>query len=235
MKTTLTLLLLIISAYAFSQSGEKNFIDLNYIEITGKAEMEVVPDEIYLNIIIDEKENKKKQSLEELEKLMIGKLTAIGIDISKDLAIKDMASNFKFYWLKNNKIFTSKAYQLVVHEGKIAGRVFQELEKIDISNISIEKVDHSKIEDLRAEVKMKAMQAAKNKASYLAGAIDQTIGNALYIREIESPRYELGRMKGVSNIAIRGASSFAQEAVVPDIEFEKIKLEYSILARFELK
>ena len=37
---------------------EKNYIDQPYIEVTGKAEMEVVPDEIYLRIVINEKDNK---------------------------------------------------------------------------------------------------------------------------------------------------------------------------------
>ena len=65
--------LIIIALFAIciavnSQTMAKNFIDQPYIEVTGKAELEVVPDEIYLTIVIDEKDNKAKQSLEELEK-----------------------------------------------------------------------------------------------------------------------------------------------------------------------
>lgn len=44
---------------------EKNFIDQNYIEITGRAEREVAPDEICLNITIKEKDNNEKAALPE--------------------------------------------------------------------------------------------------------------------------------------------------------------------------
>ena len=46
--------LLLFSANIVS-AQEKNFIDTPYIEVTGKAEMEVVPDEIYVGITPPEK------------------------------------------------------------------------------------------------------------------------------------------------------------------------------------
>ncbi|MBK7869291.1 MAG: hypothetical protein IPJ74_00735 [Saprospiraceae bacterium] len=41
----LLLLLLCLPLFSHAQSGVKNFIDQPYIEVTGKAEMEIVPDE----------------------------------------------------------------------------------------------------------------------------------------------------------------------------------------------
>ncbi len=67
--------LLCVSMAAFSQNGENNFIDQNYIEVTGRAEMEIVPDLIYLNIVLSDKDNKNKQSPEEIDRSMTGKLT----------------------------------------------------------------------------------------------------------------------------------------------------------------
>lgn len=109
MKTQIFLilfLLLVISGY--SQQFGKNFIDENYIEVTGKAEMKIMPDEIYLKIIISEKDNKGKQTLEELEKLMIDKLRILNVDIEKNLKVHDISSNFKNYWLGRTDIFTTK-------------------------------------------------------------------------------------------------------------------------------
>ncbi|MBN1821617.1 MAG: SIMPL domain-containing protein [Prolixibacteraceae bacterium] len=234
MKTIFYFILMFFPFLLSAQTGNKNFIDLNYIEVTGQAEMEVIPDEIYLNIFLNEKDSKGKENLEELEKEMIKKLEKIGIDVSKDLSISDFASNFKNYWLRDNKIFTSKQYQLITHDGATTGKVFKELESIGISNISIEKVDHSKIEDFKKEVKIKAMVAAKYKAGSLAEAIDQEVGKAIYIQELNNNVYPR-MMEKVSNIVIRGVSTLSNESAPPDIEFEKINLEYSILARFELK
>jgi len=234
MKRIVLLLMLLSPFFLNAQTGEKNFIDLNYIEVTGQAEMEVVPDEIYLKIIVNEKDSKGKENLEELEKEMIKKLEEIGVDVSKELSIKDFASNFKNYWLRDNKIFTSKEYQLTTHDGQTTGKVFQVLESLGISNISIEKVDHSKIEEFKKEVKVKAMVAAKEKAGMMAEAIGQEIGKAIFIQE-QNFGYRPRTEALSSNIRIRGISSDQDVAPFPEIEFEKINLAYSVLARFELK
>lgn len=222
-----------------AQTGEKNFIDQNYIEVTGKAEMEVSPDEIYIKILIDEKEIKGK-TLEETEKSMLRKFSEIGIDLSKDFAIKDLVSNFQYYWFIRTDIILSKEYQLLVHDAKTAGKVFIELQKLGISNASIDRVEHSKILEFRKEVKVAAMKAAFDKAKALTLAINQDIGKAIYIQELETNMNLYGNalqgkaaglmIRGYSNTAINGA-----KPVEPDIEFEKIKLEYNIIARFELK
>lgn len=232
MKAKLIILLLIFTSATYAQQG-KNFIDQPYMEVTGKAELEIIPDEIYLKIRINELDNKAKQSLEELEKSMIKTLKAIGVNIEKELAIIDFSSNFRSYLLRKNSILTSKDYQLLLHNGQTTARVFIELEKIGISNISIEKVGHSKIEALQNKVKVMAIIAAKEKAKLLAAGINQSIGNALYVQEMGSGYYP--RVQRAGNIMMKSFAEADMVESIPEIEFEKIKLEYSILVRFELK
>jgi len=227
------LLLFTILMAANAQNGEKNFIDKPYIEVTGKAEMEVTPDRIYMSITINEKDSKGKIVLAQSEKDMIAKLKALGIDTKKDLSVKDMSSNFKKYWVKSSEIMTSKEYQLLVTTAQTAGTVMQELEKIGISNVSIERVDHSQMEEFRREVKINAVKIAKEKATAMASAIGQTAGKAIYIQEIDyGNNMMMGRMAGMaSNVSMKVSSA---DIAVPDIEFEKIKLEYQVNAKFEL-
>ncbi len=225
------LLLLLTPILANSQSVNKNFIDQNYIEVTGKSEMEISPDLIYIKILINEKDNKSKTPLAERENQMISKLKDIGIDIDKDLMMKDISSNFKYYWLSKNEILLSKEYQLIVRSGKTASKVFVELENIGISNVSIDKLDNSTIEKYKKDVKIAAIKAAKDKSESLANAIGQNIGRAIFIQELENS-YRNGGPGNTSNIMIRGYSSQAPD---PEIDFEKIRLEYSIVCRFELK
>ena len=237
MKHLIIGLLLTFTLSAFSQSGEKNFIDQNYIEVTGKAELDIVPDLIYLKIILSEKDNKSKQSLDETEKSMISKLTEIGVDINKDLSIRDIASNFKYYWISKSDIVLSKEYQLIVPDTKTLQKVFSELQNLGISNLTIDKLDHSKIEQFRKNVKNNAIKAAKDKAESLTSTINQTIGKAIYIQELDNQYLSnalQGRLAGV-NVRVRGYSSENKAESMPDIEFEKINLQYSILVRFELK
>ena len=82
MKQIVLIVFVAFALSSFAQSGEKNFIDQNYIEVTGSAELEVIPDEIYLKIIVNEKDFKGKEDLQKLEKSMLETLSGIGIDIS---------------------------------------------------------------------------------------------------------------------------------------------------------
>jgi len=216
-----------------AQNGEKNFIDKPYIEVTGKAEMEVIPDQIYLNIVINEKDNQGKMVLAQSEKSMIERLKALGIDTNKDLSVKDMSSNFKNYWLKNSEIMASKEYELLVTSAQTAGRVLQEMEKIGISNVSVSRVDHSQIEQYRRTVKVNAVKVASEKATDMAEAISQKTGKAIYIQEIENNFYAQRNLASNMMMKVRG-TEMADAESVPDIEFEKIRLEYQVIVKFEL-
>lgn len=211
-----------------AQSGEKNFIDQNYIEVTGTAEMEIVPDEIYLKIVLSEKD-KGKKSLEEMEKEMLSILKKAGIDVRKDLLIKDLSSDFKSYFLKRTAIQTEKEYQLCLHGADKVGTLLVELEKAGISNISVDRVDHSQLEKFRREVKVNAVKAAKEKADAFAEAVGQKAGRALYIGESGGGYYS----RAAVNASFMTDSGMAEGA--PVLDFEKIPLKHSVVVRFELK
>jgi uncharacterized protein len=181
----LLLVLLVIPFLTYGQTGDKNFIDQNYIEVIGNSVMEFSPDLIYIKILINEKDNKTKIFIADRENVMISKLKEIGIDINKDLLIKDISSNFKYYWLTKSEILLAKEYQLLVRDGKTASKVFIELENIGISNVTIDRLDNSNIQKYRKEVKIDAIKAAKEKAESLATAIGQSTGRAIYIQEYQ--------------------------------------------------
>ena len=64
MKKTVLLLVLFLGTLALgmAQSKENDFLDQPYIEVTGTAMMEVVPDEIYVKIILREKDQRGRRS-----------------------------------------------------------------------------------------------------------------------------------------------------------------------------
>lgn len=227
-------LLCLISLSSYTQSGEKNFIDQNYIEVSGRAELEIIPDLIYLKIILADKENKEKKPLEEIEKIMYSKLSEAGIDLTKDLSVKDMSSYNQSNWFSKNVIL-SKEFSLIVHDAKTLQKVFKEFQKLEISNVSIEKVDHSKIVEFRKQVKINAIKAAKEKAESLTQAIGQNIGKAIFIQESNIPIYFNQYQFKAKMRQENSFSSVGNESSIPEINFEKINLQYEILARFELK
>ena len=245
MKKLIAVLIISISISGFAQIGEKNFIDQNYIEVTGKAELEIVPDLIYVRILLFDKNNKDKQTLPEMEKKMTEKLKEIGIDVNKDLSLMDFASNFKYYLFKTDVIILKKQYQLIVHDSKTLQKVFIEFQKLGISDVSIQKLDNSKIEQYRKDVKVSAVKAAKEKAELIATALNQKVGKAIFVQEVDYLNINSalqGRVSGVygysaaSNIKIRGTSyDNHYESEDSDIEFEKIKIDSTFLVRFGLE
>lgn len=224
-------ILLMQQTLSKAQTGDKNFIDQNYIEVTGKATLEVVPDEIYLKIVLNEDDNKGKQSVDQLDKSLYAVLTKLGIDTKSALSMRDATSNFKERKLKRPDIRAKKEYILRVNDAATVSDVFALLEEAGISNVTIEKADHSEIEKLRKDVKVSAIKVSKEKAEALTMAIGQKIGRAIYIYEFPSnenfPRF------AVSNVAMDLASESMEDA--PMVDFEKIKLSYSVLVRFELQ
>jgi len=220
----------LLSISSFAQCTEKNFIDQNYIEVSGKAEMRVTPDLIYLKIVLKET---NRVSIVELEKKMSEKLQQLGIDVKKDLSVFDQLSRYRSKLLSKADIVVAKEYQLIVHDAKTASKVFSELEDVDISNVSVVRLDHSKMEEFRKDVKINAIKAAKDKAEYLAKAVSQNIGRAIFIQEINAYPLDL---RANSNTVLQDYNSGADKIGGGlDIDFEKIKVEHSILVRFELK
>jgi hypothetical protein len=80
-----------------------------------------------------------------------------------------------------------------------------------------------------------AVKAAKEKAAYLLEAIGETVGKPLMIQERES--YD--DVMPVANYRMKTMSAMADSEMapeeLPELSFQKIKLKYSVFARFEIK
>ena len=115
-KFGLLFIIALLSLQGYSQ--EKNFIDQPYLETTAIVDTLVVPDRIYLSILITEKDTRGRTSVEELENRMNTKLIGLGIDTKKQLTLSDVTSNFKKYFLKGTDVLKNKAYTLLVYDAE---------------------------------------------------------------------------------------------------------------------
>ncbi len=233
MKKLPFLLIILISPILFAQIGQKNFIDQPYIEVTGKFEKEILPNEIYVTIILNENDKKGKNDVEKQEQELIQALQSLGINVDKQLTIQDFDGSYQKYFLHANTVNKIKKYQLLIESGKKLGEVYQVLSKLDISTIKIDKISHSDIEKYQRETKLNALQAAKEKAQEYARAIDQEIGKAIFIQEYPSTDYS-NLLEGVANgIQVRGYDS-EQSHKIYDLQFQPIKLTATIQTKFIL-
>ena len=149
----------------------------SYIQVNGRAEKEIVPDEFYLSIVIDERDSKGKISVESQQREMIAALRRQGVDVEKQLKVANLSSEF---FKKNTSVATAK-YQLKLGSAAEAANVWQALDKLGISDVSILRVSHSNIDALKEEVRVEAIRNAQQSARTLAQAIGQTVGKCFYI------------------------------------------------------
>lgn len=203
----------------------------SYIQVNGRAEREIAPDEFYLQIVINERDSKGKVSVESQQRDMIAALKRLGVNVEKQLKVANLSSEF---FKKNTSVATAK-YQLQLGSSAEVGKVWQALDGLGISNVSILKVSHSQLERYKSEVRVEAMRNAKQNAATLAEAIGQTIGKCFYVYDSNNDVMPVF----YNNMAVmRSAKTFdAAEAAAGEepLDFKTIKLQYSVQAKFVLE
>jgi len=231
-RTILICLCALITQTIFGQM--KNFIDQPYLETMATVDTMVTPDHIYLSITILESDTKGKKTIEELEPEMAKKLKSIGIDLDKQLSLSDFSSNFEKYFLKRQGIMQSKNYELLVYDAATAGQVMYELEQVGISNVNLARAEYSKIDELKIDLRVKAIKKARADSETIAESIDQKLGKAIYISDMNTyfaPMHVEGRM--MKN-QMAGAADMEMYQPVP-MEFQKLKFQAQIQAKFILE
>ncbi len=203
----------------------------SYIQVNGRAEREIAPDEFYLQIVINERDSKGKVSVESQQRDMIAALKRLGVNVEKQLKVANLSSEF---FKKNTSVATAK-YQLQLGSSAEVGKVWQALDGLGISNVSILKVSHSQLERYKSEVRVEAMRNAKQNAATLVEAIGQTIGKCFYVYDSNNDVMPVF----YNNMAVmRSAKAFdAAEAAAEEepLDFKTIKLQYSVQAKFVLE
>ena len=203
----------------------------SYIQVNGRAEKEITPDEFYLSVIINERDSKGKISVESQQRDMVAVLRKLGVDVEKQLKMANLSSEF---FKKNTSVAMAK-YQLQLGSSGEVAKVWQALDDLGISNISILKVTHSQLDKYKQEVRLEAMRNARESAQEMAGAIGQTIGKCFYIYDSNSNVLPVMYDNAVlmrSAKAVADAESVAEE---DPLEFKTIKLEYGVQAKFVLE
>ena len=229
------LILGIIFTCQIANGQTKNFIDQPFLETTAKVDTLIKPDIIYLDILIREKDDRNRIPVEEMESKMIQKLKSLGIDTEKQLTLSDLASNFKKYFLKQKDIMKDKAYELKVFDSQTAGKVLVSLEEIGISNVNLDRTEYSKMEELKLELKAKAVEKAKIQADFLVRPLNQKVTRAIHITDKYYEAYSnfSGELQEV--VVVGYSNKGKQEYEPPTIEFRPIKVESEVSIKFAIE
>ena len=233
MKRTFLIITMMLFAFMQLQGQEKNFIDQNYIEVSARAELEVSPDEIFVQIIISEKDSKAKNNLEQKERDLFKALKTLGIDLNKDLQIQDISSSLKEYMLKKDQILSSKKFILKLKGTDQLLKLYKSTEELGVPDLTIIRTEVSDMQEQIKKVMVKASEKAFERASLLAQSSGRKIGKVIYIQ-----CYENFPVTYRGDMMVKSTYNFANEAApeeMPVLQFEKIKLEQSVVVRYTLE
>jgi uncharacterized protein YggE len=207
------------------------------IEVTGSAEIEITPDEIYLDIALREYKNKTtKAEIGTLEKQLQKAVLDAGIAASDLTVVNVFGTNYEQWWTKKKKVtdfMARKQYRLKLSKLDKVNAILGAVDEDGIESVNISSYTSSKMEEYRKEVKIKAMQAAKAKAVYMLEGIGDKIDGVLEVQEINTDNYADARP-----VMANGFMRFdkvAEEAAMPDIDFKTIKVRAEVRAVFFIK
>jgi uncharacterized protein len=226
----------LLTTHAFSQDVTKQ----KSINVSGSAEMEVVPDEIYVLVELREYDKKGggKIDIDAIKSDFLKAALSVGIP-QTDISVQSYQGWDGNYWIyrknkkKNPDLKASITYQVKLATTKKMDELVQKLDDEATQNFYISRVSHSKVEEFKKQLKIQAVKAAKEKAIYLADAIGEKAGEALTINEpneittYPQPVY--------ANRMMKAEAMDAGQSAAPEVDFKKIKLKFEVNAVFALK
>jgi uncharacterized protein len=226
-------LLMIASIVCITAQTPDKTPDKSYIDVTGSAELDVVPDEIYLFIRLLERKQSRTVLQQEVE--MKNRLKNIGISL-ENLSVKNFTGDYRQYKLFKKDMQATKEFILKLSTAKQLDTVFQQLDILDVEDVGIERLSHSKMPEFRKEVKIKAIKAAKEKADYLLEAIGEQTGKPIYIIENQEDMDIQMQTQKRSNYKYSNVSSNNMEVKeIDSSEFQKLRIRFTMTARFSIK
>ncbi len=240
-------LLLLSAVFLFAQtnSAQTTTKQENTIKVVGTAEMEIVPDEIYMSITLREyTKDKKKFTIEELEKNLVNYIEKVATTDKKDIKMDNMNAYIISMKRKNKDEVISKSYDVKFKNAQQVYLVYAAMDSLGITRAAITKYSHSKMDEYKKQIKVNAIKAAREKANYLCDAIGEKAGKAVKVVEssgfvsIDDGIYDNNRYR---NSMSNSAAQYNVRYMLEDDKFsgndetigdKTIKLSYSIDAEF---
>ena len=240
MTAKLFLLLSFVGGTLISAKAQMNAPVQRTISAMGNAKVEVVPDQIYVQVNLREYDKKGdgKIGIESIKNHFLAACKSLGLN-DTDVTVQSYQGwDGNSWWLKKNKkqnpdMKAGINYWVKVSSVKKMDELVTKLDDEATENFFIAKTDYSKADEIKKQLKIDAIKAAKEKATYLAAAINEKVGNAITINEPN----ELGNHPiPMYATAMYKRADAAEDAGEPamNVDFKKMKIEYEANVVFAL-
>lgn len=225
--------LILSTATLFAQQQQQQQQQIPTIEVTGSAELEIIPDEIYVSVTLREfMHDKKKQNIADIEKEFRSVVEKLKID-TKQIALEGVFGSYDYDYKTNKRgeFLNAKTYVIKFGDLEKYNQLVLMLDKKGIENIYIQRTGHSRMEEFRRQVKVEALKAAKVKSDMMLQALGKKTGEVLLVRERDNNMgYPMPMYK--ANVAMAMDMNAEGAAAQQPVEMQKIKLRYEVEVHF---
>lgn len=245
MKYFILLTCTIIMHTVAGAQNEKNCCDPfpKTIKVSGSAEMEFTPDEIYVEVYLREykKKGEDKKELAKIKEEFINLCHSLSIADS-NIVVSDYEGFNNYFYFKRSKkqdpdLYAAVRYVIKFKDLIKLNSLADKLDDEAVQRFEIASVTHSRIQEYRRKLKIEAVKAAKDKAIYLTEAVNEKLGEAITI--VEPGEYQNNinyRSNVVENFAVsQKRLSAGMDNAIDNINYKKIKLRYEVEVLFALK
>lgn len=245
MKKIISLCILALCISTQAQVTPPSIDARNIIEVTGTSETEIVPDEIYITIVLKERfEGKEKITIDKQESDLKSALSEISISLS-NLTLNDANADYRKIKVGKKDLIASKSYLLKLTDVASLDKVYKKLDLQNVEDAYVSKLNHTKLQEFAKENRIKAIKAAKDKVDYLLAAVGQQAGKPILIDEVENsiqnnPYHNYNNYYGpyrnarLSNVAQSYSSNDITGEESNEISFTKIKIKSSYFVKYEI-
>ncbi|MBP6005266.1 MAG: SIMPL domain-containing protein [Pyrinomonadaceae bacterium] len=225
---------LMVCLLAFAAVGYAQEIDkMPSVTVTGTSIVKIAPDEVVFSLDFTKTDKDlqiaRKQNDESVAK-MLDLARKFGVN-PNDIKTDNISVEMKYTSIRDpkkrifdedgdeigTKIFkgyeVSKSVTVRLKEIKRFEEFFAEILKTGITEVDSVRFETSKLRENKDKARDMAMKAAREKATALAGAINQTIGKAIKITEINVSNVDYSGLNSNSTVAanfVSGSTSVSE-------------------------
>lgn len=208
------------------------------ISVNGSSEIEVVPDEIYVQVDLREynKKNGDKVDINTIKNNFLEACKSIGLT-EKEVTVQSYQGYDNNWWWRKKKpnpdMKASISYWIKLSKVDMLDALVEKMDDEATQNFFIAKVSYSKMDEVKKDLKIAAVKAARDKAIYLAEAIGEKVGEAVTINE---PTEVNNQPQPVyANTMMKTADAEGYTTPPMNVDFKKIKIQFEVNVVFALK
>ena len=118
-----------------------------------------------------------------------------------------------------------------MHDLNKINQILSGVDSKGVQSTNIDSYDYSKMTELKRNLKIQALLAARDKATYLLNSINEKLGRPIDINETDNSNYPVARTYSLKAANVQYYSAPAADS---DINFKTIKLSFQVQAVFEI-